>query len=166
MKKTLASLVCVFLANIAWGQNPPGVALPQPPNANVSPPACDQPGAVKTICVPQPSTKIKVSIKYSSETEKFCPPGPRFWPFFGQNNSCAGGDCGNAATKRYLVKRIVTEEEPTIKCVPVTVPACETRGGFLHRSQPSLGAPIASPAASVAPPPIETIPVPPVPSKK
>ena len=131
MKKWLMSITCVFLANAAWGQSP----AVQPATANLSVQVCPQP--VKTICVPEASTKIKVSINYSSTAQQVCPGGCSIFSIFGKCQTCDGPNCGVPYTKKYLVKKIVTAEEPTIKCIPVTVPACDARNGC----QPGLYAP-------------------------
>lgn len=91
----------------------------------------------KKVCMPEPSVKVKVSIKYSSVDEDKCW-RTCFWPFGRDCDSCASGhgprgtDSPNCNShpyvKRYLVKRIVTEDIPITKCVPVEVPAC--RNGY------------------------------------
>ena len=119
---------------------------------------------MKTVCVPEPSIRVKVNIKYFSTCEQVCASGCRF-PFFGNCQKCEGSNCGTPYTKKYLIKKIVTEDEPIVKCVPVLVPASDAHG-ILHHHQTNLCAPVPTLQPGSVTPPIETIPVPPVPSKK
>lgn len=194
MKKWILALFCAALCSTAQAQQIPQYGFPVAPQATpvaaqpqpkpepipppipVAPapgkitaaPGCDNGscgnGCTKKVCMPEPSIKVKVSIKYSSVDEGICY-RTCFWPF-GKDNcstcnhgprSTDGDNCGHPWPKRYLVKRIVTEDIPITKCTPVDVPACYGSadcGQWQHPVQPS----------NVGPVP-ELIPPPP-PSKK
>jgi hypothetical protein len=167
MKKWLFGVLCLALTNTAWAQSP--VAIPTAQLAGSGPilvPAmpmaasqvqqtnhgCAAPCAtapcctpMKTICVPEPATKIKVSVQYCSICEKICyPKCSLFGAKCGCDSGCGqpGHDCGHPYTKRVLVKKFVEEELPRNKCVAVTVPACEAN----HCAQPCMQA-VVAPAA-------------------
>jgi hypothetical protein len=166
MKKWLFGVLCLALTNTAWAQAPVAqptsgpVLLPTMPMAANYPvqqashacaPACASAPCctpTKTICVPEPSTKIKVTIEYCSICEKIC--FPKCSLFGGCQNGCQTGcqpgyDCGHPYTKRVLVKKYVEEELPRNKCVAVTVPACEA-------NRCATSAVYGSPEPIVAPP--------------
>jgi hypothetical protein len=150
MKRMLFAMICVACTGTAWAQMP---TLPQPtptvagvrsaslvqqmsgggPACGTAP--CDQPSCnsdacvrltkTKTICVPEPATKVTVKINYSSVCEKVCFPKCTLWGS-GCDSGCEQGKCEHHAyQKKYLVKRICTTECPTTKCVPVEVPVCQ-----------------------------------------
>jgi hypothetical protein len=109
-------------------------------------PKCCEP-AFKTICIPTASTVVTKKISYSSTCEKVCV--PKCSSFFGGcktgcDTGCEAKCDSQIYQKRYLVKHVCVTVCPTTKCVPVTVPACETaRCGI----------------ATAAPVVVETVPV-------
>ena len=186
MKKWFLVLACAAaLSNGAWAQYlqreaafgaqqpetlPPGVPSRPPAGPAATPfgPSCPNGDGsyggfrTKTVCVPEPSVKIKVSIKYSSIDDTKCY-RKCFWPFFGGGDcdQCArngdGQNCGHPWPKRTLVKRIVTEEIPITKCTPMEVPAYG-RGDCAYPMEFGNNPP--SPQGFTPPPQGELIPAP------
>jgi hypothetical protein len=182
MKKMLFALLCVACTGTAWAQSPlpnqpvmqptlsviaiqPGTPIQQVSGGRIlSGPACGAPAycapacapvctPTKTICVPEPSIKVITKVNYSSLCEKVCVPKCR--SFFGSrcDSGCQASCESNVYQKKYLVKTLCVTECPTTKCVPVEVPACETRGGILHYRQQAagIGAPVVVESIPVAP---------------
>jgi hypothetical protein len=105
---------------------------------NCGTPACCA-APTKTICVPEPATKVVVS--YSSTCEKICFPKCTFGR--GCNSDCDQGREGHNYQKKYLVKTVCIADRPPTKWVPVTAPACETgcgTQGILHNRRPAPAA--------------------------
>lgn len=180
MKRMLFALLCVACTGTAWAQSSlPNQPMPQPTVAvlaiypgtpiqqvshgrilggPVCAPACAAPCApvctpTKTICVPEPTTKVTIKINYSSICEKICFPKCSSFLSPKCDGGCAQGNCeGHAYQKKYLIKRIEVTECPTTRCIPVEVPVCETRGGILHQQRPGVvGAPVVVERIPVAP---------------
>ena len=117
-------------------------------------PACAQAClATKTICVPEPATKVTVKFNYSSVCEKICFPKCSSFLSPKCDTGCAQGNCASHPfQKKYLIKKACITECPTTKCVPVEVPACEARGILHHRqTSANIGAPVVVESIPVQP---------------
>jgi hypothetical protein len=90
------------------------------PAAPRAPECCPCPAA-KIACVPEPYIKKTPKPAYSSGCEPLC-----LCYFHGLFRSCGceSGQCASPYTRRFLIKKIQTCEEPAVKCVPTEVPAC------------------------------------------
>jgi hypothetical protein len=158
MKKWILVLLCCALARTVQAQAPEQVPPPAPaptPGAMVADVGCCVP--TKTVCVPVASTKVKVTINYSSKCEKICYPACTICGLKlggcadGSCGGCPDGNCGHPYQKKYLVKKIVTTEEPRTKCVPVEVPVCAAscQHGFILQTGPT------APPVEIVPPPMK-----------
>ncbi|MCC6417297.1 MAG: hypothetical protein IT429_03510 [Gemmataceae bacterium] len=79
------------------------------------------PGCQPTTCVRVPDVKKVKHTIYACKTEEFCSAACCLHGLF---RWCC--DCGKVRTKTILLKRVVTEDCPTTKCVPhpCGVPGC------------------------------------------
>jgi hypothetical protein len=113
-------------------------------------PSCAVP--LKTICVPEVTTKVTVTPMYSKVCEPLCL--PKFSLFSGSRN-CEGdcAQCERPRNKYYLVVKPCTQERPVVLCKPALVPACASGSGCAQNSSnPALQRVIAElPAAAAMP---------------
>jgi hypothetical protein len=187
MKRLFLVLACAALANTAWAQTRtlPPAPMPSGVVQSVQKPTTVLPAATiqqtshgclggptccaescctptKTICVPEPSTKVTVKINYSSTCDKICFPKCSFL----HCGSCCEGGCGENGQcsshiyhRNYLVKKVCTTECPTTKCVAIEVPACDhghgcgSGGGCVNGGGVTYApAPVVGPAAPIGNP--------------
>ncbi len=72
------------------------------------------------VCVPVPDVKKKTRVVYGVVERDFCLPRATFC-----GKCCAeDGACGKVRTRHVLVKKVVTEECPSFKCVVQPRPDC------------------------------------------
>jgi hypothetical protein len=114
---------------------------------------------LKTICVPENTTKVTVKPLYSKVCEPLCFPK---WSlrlgFHHCEEACA--TCEHPRTKYYLVVRPCKEERPAVVCKPVLVEACAPScgGGPAACSAAVRGTEVVSPVPAYVPLASEPIP--------
>jgi hypothetical protein len=100
MNSLLLSVLC---ANAAWAD---------------APPACPAPCAAK-VCVPVPTMRTTDKVVFDDRCVDYCLPRCSLFSLFwgggcGCDRSCA--NCGRPRTRHVLIKKIVHEECPDVKC--------------------------------------------------
>jgi hypothetical protein len=75
------------------------------------------------VCVPEPAKTKTVKTVYDVKCVDYClPKCPHFGWLKGDCGEC-GTTCDKPRTRRVLVKKLITEEHDTIKCVPKQIGA-------------------------------------------
>ncbi|MCI0380568.1 MAG: hypothetical protein L0215_23520 [Gemmataceae bacterium] len=72
------------------------------------------------VCVPVPDKIKKTTVVYGCVVKDFCLPKCALGGLFGgccSHNGCPTGECEHVRSKRVLLKKVVTEECPSFKCV-------------------------------------------------
>ena len=109
VKRYVLSLFCAGLAGLAWAADPPAVA----------PAPCPPPCAPK-VCVPEPTTRKVEKVVYDDKCVDYCLPRCSLFSLFaGKGCGCGDGgclNCGQPRTRHVLIKRLVREECPDVKC--------------------------------------------------
>jgi hypothetical protein len=107
-QRCVLSVLCASLAGLAWATDP------------VAPPC--QPGA----CVPEPAVKRVPKVIFEQKCVDYCLPRCSLLSLF-TGCGCGCGDgvkCGQPRVRHALIKKIIYEEVPEVKCVPApAVPA-------------------------------------------
>jgi hypothetical protein len=99
MKPYALSLLCATLAGLAWATDAP-------------PPEC-----APKVCVPVPAVKKTEKVIYDERCVDYCLPHCSLWSFFGCGCDAGGClNCGSPRTRRVLIKKVVHEECPDVKC--------------------------------------------------
>jgi hypothetical protein len=91
------------------------------PAAPCAPECCPCPAA-KITCVPEPYIKKTSKPVYSCGSEPLC---QCYFHGLFRSCGCESGQCASPYTRRFLIKKIQTCEEPAVKCVPKEIPACD-----------------------------------------
>jgi hypothetical protein len=156
MRKLILGFCCLAFASPAWAQTPVSPGAIQ--DANLLPiqhvlhhgGACNDNCGGRT-CVSVPSTKVHTKTIFCSKCIEYCL--PRCSLLHGGGCDSCADNCGPIRTKNVLLKKVVTTECPSTKCVPGD--GCVSGGGgiFHHRS------------GGVSGTPVEVIPTAPMPKK-
>ena len=122
MKKYVLALLGAALTGLAWAADAPPPAGPPAP-AVVLPPAapveCAAP-CVHKVCVPEPTTVVKDKVIYDDRCVDYCLPKCSLLSILKGGCGCGAGgcaDCGHPRSRRVLIKKVVQEECPDVKCV-------------------------------------------------
>jgi hypothetical protein len=132
MNRWMMAVLCVGLTGLAQAADAPGVATaaPAPIVGLAGQPCCSASCAAK-VCAPTPGTKKTEKVIYDEKCVDYCIPRCSLWSIFSGQCGCDGGNgclnCGQPRTKHLLVKKIVHEECPEVKCEVQAVP-CGTAG--------------------------------------
>ncbi|HVS36025.1 MAG TPA: hypothetical protein VMS17_10635 [Gemmataceae bacterium] len=100
MTRYVLSLLCAGVAASAWAADAPPLA----------PAPCGP-----TVCVPEPTTRKIDKVIYDQKCVEYCLPHCSFWSLFGGGCGCASG-CGTPHVRHVLIKKIVHEDCPDVKC--------------------------------------------------
>ncbi len=106
MKRYVLSLLCASLAGWAWAADPPAVVVP-----------CPAPCGPK-VCVPEPTVRKTDKVIYDEKCVDYCLPHCSLWSLLtggGCGCGCEAG-CGTPRVRHVLIKRVVHEERPAVKC--------------------------------------------------
>jgi len=116
MRPLILALVCVACGGPGRAADPPPPPCP-PPCA--PPPPC----AAKT-CVAVPATLKTDKVIYDDRCVDYCLPRCSLWSLLGGGCGCDGGclSCGHPRTRHVLLKKILHEECPDVKCEPREAP--------------------------------------------
>ncbi len=131
MNRWIIAVLCVGLAGLSQAADALVVVSPAPLIVGVAgQPCCDAACAAK-VCAPTSGTKKTEKVIYDEKCVDYCIPRCSLWSIFSGQCGCEGGtgcqNCGQPHTKHLLVKRIVYEECPAVKCEVQAVP-CGTPG--------------------------------------
>ena len=104
MNRYVLSLLCTGLAGLAWAADPPAVVEPAPCGPKV--------------CVAVPTVKKTDKVVYDCKCVDYCLPRCSLYSLFWGCCGCDGGcpNCGCPRTKHVLIKHVVQEECPDVKC--------------------------------------------------
>ncbi len=131
MKRWIIAVLCVGFAGLSQGADAPVVVSPAPSIIGVAgQPCCSVPCAAK-VCTSVLGTKKTEKVIYDEKCVDYCIPRCSLWSIFSGQCGCAGGTecqtCGQPHTKHLLVKKIVHEECPNVKCEVQPAPCEATR---------------------------------------
>jgi hypothetical protein len=73
------------------------------------------------VCVPEPAKAKKVRTEYDLKCVDYCLPKCPHFSLLHRWGTCDTGcdvTCGKPRTRHVLVKRLITEERDSVKCVP------------------------------------------------
>jgi hypothetical protein len=121
----MIAVLCVGLASLAQSADAPVFVSPAsaPIVGLVGQPCCSAPCAAK-VCAPTPGIKKTEKVIYDEKCVDYCIPRCSLFSIFsgqcGCGNECS--TCGQPRTKHLLVKRIVHEECPDVKCEVQALP--------------------------------------------
>jgi hypothetical protein len=103
MRKYVVSLLCAAMGGMAWAGD-----APCPPPA--CPPPCPAP-----VCVAVPATRTIDKVIYDDRCVAYCLPRCSLFSFL-WHGTCGCAECGQPRTRHVLIKKIVHEECPDVKC--------------------------------------------------
>jgi hypothetical protein len=120
MNKWIMTALCVGLASLAQAADGPFAAPASQPVVGPVGAACCQADCGAKVCVPVAGIKKRDKVIYDEKCVDYCIPRCSLWSIFSGQCGCGGEagcqNCGQPHTKRLLVKRIVHEECPDVKC--------------------------------------------------
>lgn len=129
MRWALSALLIGLLAPMARPQLPPAALAPpgpagRPGAAPAPAPTVDAPpGATgqTTLCCPEPAKRKITRVLYDCKCEDYCLPrcNCKCWLWWKQCLPCGElcVECGQPRVRHVLLKKIVTDECPTVNCV-------------------------------------------------
>jgi hypothetical protein len=104
MKSALLVLACLGLACLARADAPPADA-----------PCAAACGPTHKVCTPEETTKKTDKVVYDYKCVDYCLPRCSFFSSL-WGHGCGCGNCGAPRVRRVLIKRVVHEECPDVKC--------------------------------------------------